>query len=706
MTGQMLVIAEKPSVAKTVAKALGAYRNRDGYMEGGGCIVSWCFGHLAEYAPPDAYGERYRKWDFKDLPVIPAKWEMAVAGDKKKQFSVLKGLLHRDDVEYAVNACDAGREGELIFWNVYELAGATVPVKRLWISSMEESAVRDGFGNLKDASCYRGVREAAACRARADWLVGINATRGFSTKYGKKLLAGRVQSPTLAMLAERKRQMDSFTKEAYYRVTVRGSGIAAVSEAIAGGEEAAALAEACAVSPAAITKVEKKTRRVSPPKLYDLTALQRDANRYFGYTAQQTLDMLQELYEAKLVTYPRTDSRYITGGMERSVSELLARLPRAVRFCEKADGMEARRLVCDSRVSDHHALLVTGESLSGNILALPEKKRNIYLMIAARLSAAACGAKTVEETYVEVACAGGTFRAKGSAVADAGFSAVEDAFIAGFVSSGTEGEKDGDIPAVTVLDDVSVGMELENHAAEASKHFTSPPKPYTEDTLLAAMEAAGRREMEENVERKGIGTPATRAGIIEKLVSSGYARRKGKQILPTEEGMMLDSVLPDRMKSPSLTAAWENRLLAIEKGTADAGSFMEDIIGEVDEIISGLSRVPEEEAARFSERAALGKCPRCGKDVLHGRYGAYCRGRCGMGFKVFGETPDGETVRGLLAGKSVRMEVKSRETGRPRTRELAPDGIEEYSYEKAGEKRTGWRFRFRDGSAAGKKKKG
>ncbi|MBR1634349.1 MAG: DNA topoisomerase III [Lachnospiraceae bacterium] len=695
MTGQMLVIAEKPSVAKTVAKALGAYQNRDGYMEGSGCIVSWCFGHLAEYAPPEDYDERYRKWDFMDLPIIPTEWEMAVAEDKKKQFSVLKRLLHRDDVETAVNACDAGREGELIFWNVYELAGAAVPVKRLWISSMEESAVMDGFRNLKDASCYKGMREAAVCRARADWLVGINATRGFSTKYGKKLLVGRVQSPTLAMAVERQRMIDGFAREAYFTVALKGGGITAVSGSMGTEEEADALAAACRNSPAVVTKVEKKEKRESPPKLYDLTGLQRDANRLFGYTAQQTLDALQELYEKKLVTYPRTDSRYITGDMEKSTAELLDGIAGRFFFAAEADGKDVRRLICDSKVSDHHAILPTSESMAADMERLPERHRNIYLLVAARLASAAAGERISDITRVEVSCAGHIFTAKGAAVLHEGFAAVDAAFMAGCVNPQKTESADTDIPAAGVLGGLSEGTALPAHTAEKAKHFTSPPKPYTEDTLLAAMEKAGRSETEDGVERKGIGTPATRAGTIEKLVSAGYLERKGRKILPTAEGTALAGLLPDKMKSPSLTAAWENRLLAIEKGTADADRFMEDIISGVDEIISGLSRVTGEEAALFSRQAALGKCPNCGKDVLHGRYGAYCQGRCGMSFKVFGKAVPDQTVEALLKGEPVRMRGKDRKTGKPCRSTLMPNGVEPYSAEKNGRTVSGYRFAFR-----------
>ena len=590
MTGKMLVIAEKPSVAKTMAKALGAYRNNDGYTEGSGCIVSWCYGHLAEYAAPDAYDEKYRKWRLEDLPIIPGHWELQVPKDKAKQFKILKNLLHRHDVDLCVNACDAGREGELIFWNVYEMADATLPVKRLWISSLEEAAIIDGFNRLKDASAYQGTHEAALCRARADWLVGINATRGFSTKYNARLLVGRVQSPTLALITSRQKEIDEFVKEEYFKVTVKGSGIAAVSRDLS-EEEADSLIRACNSSPATIASVRKERKRSNPPKLYDLTALQRDANRFFGYTAKQTLDALQELYEKKLVTYPRTDSQFITSDMGKSAGALLAGLGARFSFAAKGGPKNVDRLICDSKVTDHHALLPTKDSLSAGMEGLSDRQQNLYRMIAARMGAAACGAKIFDVTKVEVECAGETFTAKGRSVIEEGFSQVEDAFLAGYVSG--EGTKDSDeemdISVVNILDGLFEGMTLLAHTAEKSKHYTTPPKPYTEDSLLAAMEKAGRSETEDDVERKGIGTPATRAQTIEKLVSAGYVQRKGKKLMPTTEGIILCDLLPDKMKSASLTAAWENRLLGIERGTADAGSFMEDIIEDVDDLIKELA---------------------------------------------------------------------------------------------------------------------
>ena len=721
--GAVLVIAEKPSVAKSIAKVIGAYRQHDGYIDGSGFVVSWCYGHLVEYAPPDAYDERFKQWSFDDLPIVPGHWKMQVPKDKEKQFCILKQLLSgsypkdkagngecskdgncndasENDLDFlppitcVVNACDAGREGELIFWNVYKQSGSVLPVKRLWISSMEESAIEDGFARLKDSSCYKGILDAAVCRARADWLVGMNATRAFTTKYGRKLLVGRVQSPTLALIVSRQREIDGFKKEAYFKAVLKGDGIIASSESITDEARADAIVKACESSPAAITKVEKNRRRQNPPKLYDLTSLQRDANRIFGYTAQQTLDAEQGLYEKKLATYPRTDSRFITSDMEQTVSDLLEGLSECFSFAAKSPVKNVQRLICDSKVSDHHAILPTKESLTADISGLSEKEHNIYLLISARLCSAASEPSVTEETKVEITCAGTVFTAKGRKALSEGFLAVENAFMSGHVRKPKAEETDPDISIVNIIDEPFEGMTLVSHSAEKTKHFTAPPKPYTEDTLLSAMENAGRAETDDEVERKGIGTPATRAGTIEKLVRAGYVARRGRKLIPTEEGLSLYDILPEKMKSASLTAAWENWLLAIEKGNSDSGMFMAAIIGDVSDLINGLAKV---EAVDFQKSASksLGKCPKCGNDVIHGRYGAYCRGKCGMSFRVYGREVKDEELSKLLSGEPLHMKDRSKNTGKTYRYLLIPDGTEEYSYLKDGEQMTGCRFKFR-----------
>lgn len=629
MDKQILVIAEKPSVAQSIAKVLGAYKRNDGYLEGNGYIVSWCYGHLAEYAMPDAYDEKYAKWRFEDLPIIPAKWKLEVAKDKKDQVSVLKTLLNRDDVECAVNACDAGREGELIFRHVYELTKSDVPIKRLWISSMEESAIREGFENLKDGKAYENLYVSAVCRAKADWLVGMNASRGFSTVYGSRISVGRVQSPTLAMIVERQQAISDFKKKPFFKVTIKGSGVAAVSESIADEVDADGLILKCEGKPAVISKVEKEQKRENPPKLYDLTSLQRDANRYFGYTAQQTLDTLQELYEEKLVTYPRTDSRYITSDMEKSVTDLLDILAAGFAVAGKADEKNVQRLICDSKVSDHHALLPTMASMDFDVMQLNEKKRNIYLMVATRLASAAAGVKHMEKTYVEISCEGNVFTAKGTVVTVPGHQAVGDAFVAGYVRPDKDSAKlsDADISVIGILDEMFEGKEIENPVLEKSQHFTQPPKPYTEDTLLAAMERAGAKEMDDDVERKGLGIPATRAGVIEKLVAVGYIGRKGKQLLPTERGVQVAGVLPEKMRSAELTAEWENMLLEVERGNATGDAFLANIFGQIDEVLEGLSSLSKEERGVFALADAIGECPSCGSPVVEGKGKFHCSNR-------------------------------------------------------------------------------
>ena len=667
MDGRILVVAEKPSVAQSLAKVLGAYKRHDGYLEDSGYIVSWCYGHLAEYATPEAYDERYKKWRFDDLPIVPEKWKLAVAKDKREQVEVLRCLLNgrlpdvegkdssaspQNDgflvpIDCVVNACDAGREGELIFRHVYELAKSELPIKRLWISSMEDEAIREGFAHLKDGKQYENLYEAAVCRAKADWLVGMNATRAFSTTYGTKLTVGRVQSPTLAMVAERQQAIENFKKEPYYKVTVKGSGIAAVSENIKYEADADALCAKCEGKPAVITKVEKQQKRENPPKLYDLTSLQRDANRLFGYTAQQTLDVLQSLYEKKMVTYPRTDSRYITSDMQAPVAEILVILASNYSVAGKADEKNIQRLICDSRVTDHHAIIPTRASMDADISEFDERERNIYLMAATRLASAAAGVKLSEKTKVEVTCEGNVFTANGTVTVKPGFQMVEDAFMAGYVKPEKKEPETEDISVINILDEVFEGKEIEHPMMEKSKHYTTPPKLYTEDTLLAAMEKAGAKEMDDDVERKGLGTPATRAGIIEKLVNTGYVARFGRKLSATDRGKKVVSVLPDNLTSVELTAMWENKLLEIERGITDKEEFMGNIYGFVDVIIDDVAAVPDDKRGIFTAENAVGRCPVCGGSVVEGKGNFHCSNR-ECKFILWSENKYLESMRGKI----------------------------------------------------------
>ena len=623
---KFLVIAEKPSVAQSYAKNLSAYKREDGYLEGESCIVSWCLGHLAEYAQPEEYDPKYEKWQFDDLPILPEVWKLKVSKDKKKQFDVLKGLMNRSDVEYLVNGCDAGREGELIFQRVYDLAGCRKPVKRLWISSMEDAAIQKGFQTMKSEEEYKNLCMAAVCRAQADWLIGMNGTRAYTTRYFKRLVVGRVQTPTLAILAERQERIEHFQKEAFYKVALTDGKLTVVSENIANEEAADLLAALCNGSTAVVTQMKKERKKSFPPKLYDLTSLQREANRYFGYTAKRTLDMLQELYEEKLITYPRTDSQFVTEDMKDSVEELVGKMPVLLPFVDYGQlGHDIKRVINNAKVSDHHAILPTKEAVEKGIADLPADKKNLMMLICQQLVQATGEEYLYEQTDITVKCQEHDFKARGKISVQMGFKEVEKAFKQLCVKAEpVEGkEKETSIPA-----GYEEGMRLFPVKAEKTTHYTSPPKPFNEDTLLAAMETAGNKEFDSETEKKGLGTPATRASIIEKLVSSGYAQRKGKQILPSIEGKELVKVMPEYLKSAVMTAEWENQLLMMEKGQITDTQFMGEITSLVRKILEVCREIPEEERRRFqTAREVIGKCPVCGCDVFEGKQNFYCSNR-------------------------------------------------------------------------------
>ena len=623
---KFLVIAEKPSVAQSYAKNLSAYKREDGYLEGESCIVSWCLGHLAEYAQPEEYDPKYEKWQFDDLPILPEAWKLKVSKDKKKQFEVIKTLMNRSDVEYLVNGCDAGREGELIFQRVYVLAGCRKPVKRLWISSMEDAAIQKGFQTMKSEEEYKNLCMAAVCRAQADWLIGMNGTRAYTTRYFKRLVVGRVQTPTLAMLAERQERIEHFQKEAFYKVALTDGKLTVVSENIANEEAADLLAALCNGSTAVVTQMKKERKKSFPSKLYDLTSLQREANRYFGYTAKRTLDMLQELYEEKLITYPRTDSQFVTEDMKDSVEELVEKMPVLLSFVDYGQlGHGIKRVINNAKVSDHHAILPTKEAVEKGIADLPADKKNLMMLICQQLVQATGEEYLYEQTDITVKCQEHDFKARGKIPVQMGFKEVEKAFKHLCVKAEpVEGkEKETSIPA-----GYEEGMRLFPVKAEKTTHYTSPPKPFNEDTLLAAMETAGNKEFDSETEKKGLGTPATRASIIEKLVSSGYAQRKGKQILPSIEGKELVKVMPEYLKSAVMTAEWENQLLMMEKGQITDTQFMGEITSLVRKILEVCREIPEEERRRFqTAREVIGKCPVCGCDVFEGKQNFYCSNR-------------------------------------------------------------------------------
>ena len=622
----ILVITEKPSVALAVSKVLGAYKREDGYYEGSGYIISWCVGHLVELAKPEDYDEKYAKWRYADLPILPEAWKTVVSPDTKKQFAVLKKLMHRKDVESVVNGCDAGREGESIFRMTYELAECRKPMLRLWISSMEDSAIRDGFQNLRPGNDYDRLYCAAQSRSKADWLVGINATRLFTVQYGKKLTVGRVQTPTLAMLTERKGLIENFTKEAYYKVHIEKDGLELTAEEQFDKERADALAEKCNGKNAQIMAADCVKKSTKPPKLYDLTTLQREANRYYGYTAKQTLDYTQKLYEAKLVTYPRTDSQYLTEDMKDTANSIVLALYEKLSFLDGVvSSFHADQMIDNAKVTDHHAITPTKASLTADISSLGKGEKAIYMLIAQRMLCAASEPMEYLERTITAECEGVEFSIKGKTVVTRGWTAIEEAF----TKTLSEKKKKKDEDDTDIPQNVTAGMTMNAVNAYTSEHFTSPPKPYTEDSLLSAMENAGKGEFEKETEKKGLGTPATRAGIIEKLVSGGYVERKGKQLSATEDAVKLISLLHDAVKSPTMTAEWENKLLLMEHGEMSEDVFMEGITDFVKQLIADYSVVKEQDKQSFADKlrekaAVIGTCPRCGGTVSECKIGYAC----------------------------------------------------------------------------------
>ena len=618
-----LVIAEKPSVAQTIAAALGIKGKQDGYIEGGGYLISWCVGHLVQLAEAAAYGEQYKKWSFESLPILPEEWQYAVDPDKGKQFKTLKELMHRADVSEVVNACDAGREGELIFRFVYEAAGCKKPMRRLWISSMEDGAIKAGFASLKDGREYDALFASALCRAKADWLIGINATRLFSCLYGKTLNVGRVQTPTLKMLTDRDAAISHFQKEKYYHVRLDLSGADAASERISDKAEAAALKGACEAGKAVCVSLTREKKTAAPPKLFDLTSLQREANRIFGYTAKQTLDLAQSLYEKRLLTYPRTDSSFLTDDMGGTVAGIIALLCEKLPFMAGADFTPEVAKVLDSKkVSDHHAIIPTMELAKADPDALPESEKNILTLAGARLLSATAEPHIFEAVTAVFSCADTEFTARGKTVLSDGWKEIEHRYRATLKDK--PDPEDGENEGVT-LPELSEGQGFPNPAAKVTEHTTTPPKPHSEASLLSAMERAGNGDTDPDAERRGLGTPATRAAVIEKLVKGGFAERKGKQLIPTQNGAALISVLPDMLTSPQLTAEWENNLTQIAKGAADPGKFLSGIEAMTRELVQTHAAVQEDKKGLFrEEKPSIGKCPRCGSPVHEGKKNYYC----------------------------------------------------------------------------------
>ena len=619
-----LVIAEKPSVARSIAAVIGATDRQEGYLQGNGYLVSWCIGHLVSFADAVLYDERFKKWRYEDLPIIPESWRLTVPPDKRERFDTLRTLLRSEEVSEVINACDAGREGELIFRTVYHLAGCTKPMKRLWISSMEDSAIREGFANLKPGRDYDPLHQSALCRARADWLIGINATRLFSVLYHKTLTVGRVQTPTLKMLADRDAKITGFQKEKYHIVHIAGGGVEAASDRFPDPAGAESVKTACGGAQAVCASVVRERKTEQPPKLYDLTTLQREANRLFGFTAKQTLDYAQTLYEKRLLTYPRTDSRFLSDDMEQTAAGIVAGIVPILPFMEGAAfSPEIRRVLNSAKVSDHHAIIPTAEFVKQGFSGLADSERKLLSLVCCKLLCAVAPAHEYEAVTAGFTCAGQEFTAKGKTVLAAGWKDIDRRFRASLKTDADEdGEAAPELPAITE------GQVFEDVAASVTEHFTSPPKPYTEDTLLSAMERAGAEDMPDDAERKGLGTPATRAAILEKLVQTGFIQRKGKQLLPTQDGINLAAVLPEALTSPALTAEWESRLTEIAKGEADPDEFMAGIEAQARDLVKTYSCVSEDKQKLFqTERVAIGTCPRCGETVYEGKKNYYCGNR-------------------------------------------------------------------------------
>ena len=618
-----LIITEKPSVAKSIASALGVTSRADGYFEGGGWLVSWCIGHLVGLADAAAYDDRYKKWRYEDLPILPDPFCYVVSEEKAAQFHILRSLMDRSDVTELVNACDAGREGELIFRLAYETAGCSKPFSRLWISSMEDAAIREGFADLRPGADYDPLYQSALCRQKADWLIGINASRLFSVLYHRTLNVGRVQTPTLAMLADRDSKIVLFRKEKYHHVRLTLEGAAAVSEKIPAMEDAQAIRDACDGQQAVCVSVVREKKTEKPPKLYDLTTLQREANRVFGYTAKQTLDYAQSLYEKKLLTYPRTDSRYLTVDMTETASVVLHLAARVPPFDACPEFFpDVAALVNNKEVSDHHALIPTLELEKADVPALPVSERNILLLVCCKLLCAAAEPFVYEAVTAAFDCGGHTFTAKGKQVLSQGWHAIQEVFRSSLKEKPEDEDAEGVLPALTE------GQVFEPVSASVTEHFTSPPKPYTEDTLLSAMENAGKEDMPDEAERKGLGTPATRAAIIEKLVSGGFVERKGKNLIPTKAGVNLVTVLPELLTSPKLTADWEQRLNEVAKGQVSPEDFMDGIEAMAAELVRKYSHISEDGQKLFQpEKEMVGLCPRCGKPVYEGKKNFACSDR-------------------------------------------------------------------------------
>ena len=643
----ILIVAEKPSVGRVIASVVGATQRHDGYMEGNGYLVSWCLGHLVGLKSPNDYNNGWQdKWSFAQLPMIPTEWQFKITEKTREQYDILNKLIHSPDVTEIICATDADREGECIFRYVRMMTKCYQSVRRLWVSSLEESAVRLALNQMKPLSDYNQLFQAGFCRARADWLVGMNGSRLFSCRYKGQLNIGRVQTPTLAMIVQRDYEVSHFVKQKYFTADLVCDNTVFSSERIDDEATADKIISECGDGTAVIKSVKREIKTVNAPKLYDLTTLQREANKAYSYTAQQTLDYIQSLYEAKLVTYPRTDSQYITSDMEQTTLDMVS-ISAQTFGINLLHSPDVHKCVNNSKVTGHHAIIPTINISTADISALPTGEKNILILIAVKLICASAPAHKYELVRITAECSGYSFNATEKSVLENGWKDYADS-----------DEKEYHTP------DFREGQTCLT-VPKKSEHFTSPPKPYTEDTLLSAMEHAGQENYDDDSEKKGLGTPATRAGIIENLVTKGYAERSGKQIISTEKGRNLIAVVPDEIKSAKLTSDWEMKLQQIEHGTYSADAFMNEIESFVRELCEKYGTVDNNSPVSFSDRKfdSVGKCPKCGSDIISGKYGFFCQSKCGMNVaKVYGKELSEEQLRTLLDGKSVSYSSKGRKT--------------------------------------------
>ena len=644
----ILIVGEKPSVSRAISAVVGASSAHKGYTKGNGYIVSWCVGHLVGLKFPNDYGNGWeQKWSFSQLPMIPDSWLFHVTDSTKAQYDLLKNLMNKDEVTEIICATDADREGECIFRYVYNMARCRKPVKRLWVSSLEESAIRKALSIMKPMSAYDNLFNAGYARARADWLVGMNGSRLFSVRYGDKLNIGRVQTPTLAMIVQRDAEVNGFIKQKYYTSDLNCGGFILSSARIDDENAADTLVSACDGCTVTISSVKREVKTDKAPKLYDLTTLQREANKGFGYTAQQTLYYTQSLYEGKLVTYPRTDSQYLSDDMAQTAFDV-------AKLCDTYFGFgifhtpDIAKVINNSKVSGHHAIIPTSGISTADLSSLPTGEKNILTLIATKLICATAPAHKYEAVKLTGICNGTEFTATGRTVLDMGWKA--------YAKQTDKKNEEKSLPAVS---------EGQTFTVQASKgeHFTSPPKPYTEDTLLSAMERAGNEDYDEETEKKGLGTPATRAATIESLVKNGYVERVGKQLRATDRGKELVKVVPDEVKSAKLTAEWESKLQQIEHGSLSETVFMSGIQQFIADMCRKYGSVDKSVSLSDGGHEPIGKCPKCGADVVKGKFGWYCKGKCGMNIaKVYGVELSDTQVKGLLDGKSTSYTSKGKKT--------------------------------------------